>query len=425
MAEIRPFPALHFAREEELSRLTCPPYDIISPSQREALLAEDPCNIVRLELPQGGEDRYRQAGRLLDQWLAEGVLLCGGQEAFYLYEEEFTVRGRQRSVRGLIARVKLCEFSEGVVLPHEETLSKAKTDRLNLMKATGCNFSSIYSLFFDGDGQVRDIFDRVGEGEPRCTFTDGDGVTHRLWVIGGPADIQALIRLMADKKLYIADGHHRYETALNYRRWLQEEGREEDAAKAGAVLMTLTPMEEKGLTVFPTHRIVRGLEGFSPAALLEQCRKSFDVSPLPPEEAAVQAALDAAYEKGEKAMAFCAGKAGYLLVLRDFGEADRLLAGFSPAYRRLDVSILHSLVLERFLGIDKENMASQKNLTYTRSAAEALRAVRTGEADCAFLINPTRVEEIAAVAAAGEKMPQKSTYFYPKLVTGMVMNKML
>lgn len=420
MAEIKPFGALRFQEKAgSLEQLVCPPYDIISEEERRGYLARNPRNIIRLELPREGEDPYREAGETLRAWLREGILACDPQPGLYIYEEEFEALGTRRSVKGLVCLVKLEEFEKGIVLPHEETLSKAKDDRFKLMCATGCNLSSIYSLYFDERGDIYPRLAALSEGEPDVRFRTGDGIEHRVWRVCGRQAVGEIATAFADRRLYIADGHHRYETALNYRNHLRARG--EESGGANYVMMTLMHMEHPGLLVFPTHRVVRGLEAFSLQKLLEGCKAYFDLSDCPAGEA--ESRIGESAKRGGKAMAlYCAGKAT-VLELRDTGVMAELLPQASPALRQLDVSILHTLVLERLLGIDKENMANQKNLVYTRDAAEAMAAVDAGKADCAFLINPTAVEEIAAVAGAGEKMPQKSTYFYPKLITGHLMNR--
>lgn len=424
MAEIKPFRALRFTdKAGNIASLTCPPYDIISEEQRQKFLAENPYNIIRLELPKG-EDPYTQAGKTLESWLDEEILKCDRDPAIYIYEEEFTAYGKTSKVKGIICRVKLEEFSKGIVLPHEETLSKAKEDRFNLMKATSCNFSQIYSLYMDETGETRRRIDHLSSGTPRYEFSDGL-VTHRLWIVNDAVAIEAFRSDFAARRLYIADGHHRYETAINYRNYCRENA--VWAPGSEFVMMMLVDMENPGLVVFPTHRLVRGLPDFSPEQVLAGSAAYFDAETLS-DRGAVEPRLKADYDAGKKSFVFAAVQDGALaytlLTLRDPSVMADFLPEKSEASRGLDVSVLHTLILERVLGIDKENMANQKNLTYTRSADEALESVRTGESQCAFLLNPTRVEEIGAVAAAGEKMPQKSTYFYPKLITGLVMNSL-
>jgi uncharacterized protein (DUF1015 family) len=421
MAEIRPFRALRFDTgvAGAIEELLCPPYDIISEEERQEYLRVNEHNVVRLELPRG-ERPYEEAGALLERWMAEGVLRRDGQDGIYVYEEEFEAYGEKKRVKGLICRVKLEEFDKGVVLPHEETLSKAKEDRLNLMKATNCNFSQIYSLYMDEEQTTRRRVEEISAGVPLVETTDAAGVTHRLWVCTDPAVIAALQADFAARKLYIADGHHRYETALNYRNWRKAQGLPVGAADS--VMMMLVDMAHEGLVVFPTHRLVHGLEGFDAERMFAGCAQYFSVSECEGIHTISQA-LGAQYAQGNKAFACYTGGDSYrLLVLQKPEVLRELLPKASDAVRGLDVTVLHTLVLERLLGIDKENMARQQNLTYTRSMEEALEQVRAGNAQCAFLLNPTRVTEIRDVAAAGEKMPQKSTYFYPKLITGLVMN---
>lgn len=424
MAEIRPFRGLRFDTEKagRIEELVCPPYDIISEEQRQGYLRENENNIIRLELP-AGEDPYNEAGKTLKKWRSEGILKNDEEASVYIYEEEFTVDGITRSFKGCIVRVKLEEFSKGIVLPHEETLSKAKEDRFNLMKATGCNFSQIYSLFNDAEHAVTARLDRLSQEEPVSCLQDGDGVTHRLWRVTDSQEIEALQKEFAEKKLYIADGHHRYETALNYRNYCRENGMADEGRDY--VMMMLVDMEHPGLLVLPTHRIVRDLESFEPEALLAKCADYFDITDHVGTDS-IEAVLAAEYEKGSKAFAFyCGGDSYKLMILRDKQAVKELLPGKSDSYCGLDVSVLHTLVLERIFGIDAENMAKQINLTYVKKFEDALDSVKNGSANCAFILNPTRVEEIRDVAAAGEKMPQKSTYFYPKLITGLVMNKLV
>lgn len=423
MAEIRAFKALRFDTEKAgaIEELVCPPYDIISEEQRQEYIYRNPNNIIRLELPKGDEP-YKTAGEVLKKWLDRGILKKDSEDAVYIYEEEFSINGIHAKFKGCIVRVKIEEFSKGVVLPHEETLSKAKEDRFNLMKATNCNFSQIYSLYMDSEHKIINRLDKLSECKPEIELTDGDEVTHRLWIVTDKDEINAICGDFADKKLYIADGHHRYETALNYRNYCRENGIGDGGEDY--VMMMLVDMEHDGLVVLPTHRLVRDLESFDKEKILNDCKEYFDVS----EESDVSNAeskLKELYDEGKKAFAFYSGDKGYnLLVLRDEKVIEELLPNKSRATQGLDVTVLHTLVLEKIFGIDAENMAKQINLTYTRLFDEAIESVDTGKAQCAFILNPTRVTEIRDVAAAGEKMPQKSTYFYPKLITGLVMNKL-
>ena len=434
MAEIRPFRALRFTpKAGKIEELTCPPYDIISESQRLAYLKRNPHNIIRLELPRDGEDPYKQAGETLQNWLREGILRQDATPAFYVYEIEFTLDGMsdlsvlsggRRSIVGLIAQVKLEEFSKGVILPHEETLSKAKADRFSLMEATRCNFSNIYSLYMDdgGESETLDILSLAVQDLPVSEMTDEAGLVHRLWALTDPGILAAIQQRFADTKLYIADGHHRYETALNYRNARRAAG--DGTGEEDYVMMMLVEMSHPGLVVFPTHRMIRDVAGFDAARLLEDSAPYFDIQ----RDLALDSldeALEHAYREGRKAFGFYTGGGrAAVMTLKDPAVMDALLPDLSPVSRQLDVNVLHTLVLERLLGIDRENMKNQINLTYTRSLREAIDNVDAGVYQCSFLLNPTRVSEIRDVAAAGEKMPQKSTYFYPKLITGLTMNRL-
>lgn len=422
MAKVVPFRAVRFTKQAgDIAHLTCPPYDIISEEERQAFLKRNPHNIIRLELPRDGENPYHTAGQVLDDWIKQGILKQDENAAFYIYDITFDVNG-EKHITGLVGRVGLEEFSKGVVLPHEETLSKAKADRLQLMHATGCNFSNIYSLYRADDpaSPIHDVGTLIEFSTLLNEMVDENGLTHRLWGLTDPEKTKAVTDAFDGLKLYIADGHHRYETALNYRRELQEMGKADE--NADYCMMMLVEMSHPGLVVFPTHRILHHLPQFSTEKLLANCEQYFTIQPC--DKTALQQGLDEAYANRKKAFGFYDGTKAVLLTLKDTAVMDDLLPGLSPTSRQLDVTVLHTLILERLLGIDKENMANQKNLTYTREAKEAI-AVAEQTADCCFLLNPTRVSEIRDVAAAGEKMPQKSTYFYPKLITGLTVNKIL
>lgn len=418
MAEIKEFRALRFTEKAgKIGELVCPPYDIISAKEREDYLNKNANNIIKLESPEQTPEGYSGAAKELQERMADGVMAEDATEAFYIYEEEFSVDGKNYSFRGVTAYVKLHEFSEGVILPHEHTLSKAKTDRLNLLKATGCSFSQIYSLYTDEDGSIPALIGELSAGASDVEFTDGDNVTHRMWIAKKSEKTAKLAELFRDKKLYIADGHHRYETALNYKKYVAETG--ETNENADYIMMFLVDMQNAGLVVFPTHRVIFGLDAFDSAKLMEKTSEYFEISNA---NADIEVLLKAEYEKGNTAFGYFDGEATKLLVLKDKAVLKEILPDMNEALRNLDVTVLHSLILEGILGIDKENLANQINLKYTRDTAEAVDEVKGG-CNCCFILNPTRVSEIADVALAGDTMPQKSTYFYPKLITGLVVNK--
>ena len=426
MAQISAFKGLRFDTETagEIKSLCCPPYDIISEQQRLEFLSNNECNIIRLELPKEGENPYSVAADVLKSWEEKGILIREDAPALYVYEEEFTAYGQRNSIKGLICRLKVEEFSKGVVLPHEFTLSKAKEDRLNLMKATNCNFSQIYGLYMDEEHTSLSTIDALSEGAPNMEFTDEDNITHRMWIVKDEEAIGKLTNDFTDRKIYIADGHHRYETALNYRNYCREQGLAKEGDACDYQMIFLCDMGHPGLVVFPTHRIVRDLKTFDKDTVLAKCEEYFNIEKFSTAEGMEKILSDKDAE-GKKAFGFYTGEGEwYLLTLKDISVMDTVLPDMCTASRQLDVSVLHSLILEKIFGIDKENMAQQINLTYTKFFEEALSVVDSKKAQCSFVLNPTKVTEIRDVASAGEKMPQKSTYFYPKMITGMVMNKL-
>ena len=425
MAEIKGYKGLRFNCEKagKIEELVCPPYDIISDQQREEYIKTNPHNIIRLELPKG-DDKYNKAAEILKDWLEKGILVKEDKPAIYIYEEEFTAYGERKAIKGIICRVKLEEFSKGIILPHEFTLSKAKEDRLSLMKATNCNFSQIYSLYMDGGKNTLGKIDSLSKSEPDIQLQDNDNVTHRMWIIKDEKAIADICSDFTDRKLYIADGHHRYETALNYRNYLREQGLAKEGDACDYQMMMLVDMEHPGLVVFPTHRLVRNLDSFNAERVIDGCKEYFDVTEHS-DINTIESTLMELYNQGKKASPFsCAGSSYKLLVLKDTNIIKKLLPNASTATQQLDVTILHTLILEKIFGIDAENMAKQINLTYTQIFDEAISSVQQGNSQCAFILNPTRVSEIREVASNGEKMPQKSTYFYPKMITGLVMNQL-
>lgn len=412
MAVIKPIKPLRFADKKNIETCVCPPYDIISDKEREEIVKRNNNNIVILEKPEG-ENKYENAASLLKEWISKGILKRDDTEGIFIYQEKFSVAGKDYVFDGLVCLAKLYEFSEKVVLPHEETLSKAKQDRLNLLTATHCNFSSVYSLYVDEKKTVENIIEESKKLDAECSFTDNEGVTHTLWKITDKSTLDALVAAFADKQLFIADGHHRYETSLNYRRICNENGI--DGLDTDYILMTLVDMDNKGLVIMPTHRVITE-KGLDLEAIKEKCKEEFEIVEMD-DVSKAEEILDSLSDI--HAYALYSGGNGFTLFKR---KEDAVIEGHSDAYCGLDVSVLHTLILEKGFGIDKENMANQKSLIYTRSIDEAVSLVKNGDASCAFILNSTKVQQIKAVSLAGDKMPQKSTYFYPKLITGLVIN---
>lgn len=423
MAIIKPFKALKYSKEQfgDLKTVTSPPYDIISDKQVEKLIENNKYNIIGLERPLG-ENPYGEAANLLDKWKAEKVLKLDERPAIYIYEQEFNISGVVKKVKGFICDVKLEPFSEGVILPHEKTLSKAKEDRFNLMRSTFCNFSQIYSLYIDDDNKTFSKLENLSQSEPEVSFCDDDGVVHRLWSVYDSEAINSIVSDFEKRKLFIADGHHRYETALNFRNYCRTNGLSKVGDGCDYQMMMLVDIQNEGLVVFPTHRIIKNIDNFDPEYIIDSCKDMFDVE-IKSDVTKIEENLKSMYEASKKSVAFYFGSDSWaLFTLKSEKILDEYLSAVPKCIRDLDVTVLHSLILERLFGIDDENMSAQKNLSYTRCFDEAIDEVKLGKAQCSFIMNPTRVSEIAAVAELGEKMPQKSTYFYPKLITGLVMN---
>lgn len=433
MAKVIPFRGYRYNTEifGDLNLTTAPPYDIISDEKRTELYERSPYNIVRIDygMDQAGDsaenNKYTRAGKTLKDWIANQILIQEDAPAFYVYEEVFSLKGEtQKSFKGILSLVQLEEFSKGIILPHEQTISKAKADRYDLMCATEGNLSPIYSLYTDGDGEMTTILYNVTLAEPDISFTTDENVRQNIWLVKDSALLEKITASFINKQLFIADGHHRYETALAYRDMRRERDKTENAPY-DYVMMMLVAMEDSGLKVFPTHRMIHSSGTYDETMLIGCLTEDFEVSKIFFTEGNYADIITArlANTLTDKLFGLYTGEDYYyLLKLKNYDSIDGLLPEMSEAYRHLDVTILHSLILERYLDIDQQNMAEQRNLTYTRSAQEAIDEVRARHKQCAFLINATKIKEIRQVSSVNEKMPQKSTYFWPKLITGIVIN---
>ncbi len=356
------------------------------------------------------------------------------EPSIYLYDQKYPLEDGDMVVRkGFIALTRLEDFSSGMVKPHEKTLAGPKADRLLLTKACGANFSPIFSLYSDPCCVLESLTRKEKEHAPEIEAADDDGVLHRLWRVTEPSIIKRAQELLDNKPLFIADGHHRYETAMNYRDFMREKtpgftGKE----PFNYVLMYFANMEDQGLMIFPTHRVVFDLPNLHLPSFLEKVQQYFtvDQEACDPSDAASRLRIrDRLREKGKQQHTlglYAGGETVYVLGLRDEKSMDRFFEAKAPkALRTLDVSILHRLILEDILGITAEAQEQQTHLRYVKNFEEPFSLVRNGEAQLSFLMNATRISEVRDVANSGEKMPQKSTYFYPKLLTGLVINKIV
>jgi len=441
--ELRPFRALRYdaGAVGDLRDVVSPPYDVISPAGQRALARRHPRNVVRLDLPldEAGDppdERYRRAARDLAAWRSDGTLRKDRLQSVYVYEESYTVPGssEQRAQRGFFARLRVEDLGpDSGVLPHERTLSAPKEDRYRLLRATGMNASPVVLLFTDGDGAAMRALDAASRLETLSDVTDDDGVRHRLWQL--PADdaalgplAQALLAAGGSGQLTIADGHHRYETALRYHDERHRDRQRCELAPFDYLLALLLPVEQ-ALTVLPTHRVVR--DGPAGEALVTDAAALFDVERLPSRDALLAAFAGGASGAADHRrrippaerthrVGLWTGGIAVTLHARPASFSPLLDPSASPTLRWLDVNLL-AVALERLAGIDRAATAGG-GITYTKDAAEALDRVDRGEAASAFLLDPTLVEDVLQVAATGEVMPQKSTYFYPKQLTGLVLN---
>lgn len=423
MPSIKAFAPLRYNPEEipDLGAVIAPPYDVISDERRRQLLERDPHNIIRLILPEGtDETRYASAAQLFDEWQRSSVLVRETDESLYLYTQTFAhpVNGERIVRHGFLARVRLSPFSDGEILPHERTLSGPKADRLKLMEATNANLEPIFGVYRDPTGDSARRLAEITERErPLIEATDADGVLHRLWRVGGE-NAEAFGHDLASSTIFIVDGHHRYETALNYRAKAAATNGQD--RPVDSIMMFLAPMGDPGLVILPTHRVIHSLESFDLGALLDRLAEHFDITTV------------ATAEEGLALLDQLGATPSYLLVGGGRTALVSLKPGTDPAaivdaslphsVAELDVTILHEHLLEHLLGISREAQASQTNLRYVKSAEDAFAEANKPDVQLVVLMNATRLEQVERVAESGHVMPQKSTYFYPKLASGLLIN---
>jgi uncharacterized protein (DUF1015 family) len=441
MARIYPFRAFRYnLAQVSAADVVTQPYDKITPAMQQAYYQRSPYNLVRIilrlpELFDAEGDIYTNAARDFAAWRKAGILAQERQPCIFAYAQTFAVPGEPgiiRERRGFIALGELYDYKQSVVFRHEQTLEKPKSDRLNLLRATRAHFGQIFMLYSDPAHTAESLlFANGGGGDtlPDIEVTDEYGVLHRVWKVNDPAKINLLTTSLEDKKLIIADGHHRYETALGYFRErvpaaTPECGEQRSAGSLpqpacpeAAAMMTFVNMDSEGLVILPTHRVVFGLEGFSPSTLLDAAAPYFEVTPLPGQDAEDAVARLSALASKTAFVAVTA--AGWYLLTAKPEAIARALAAIPARQSQLDVVRLHNLVLQELLGISPEAILKQTNLRYLRDAGEAAAQVARGEANIAFLMNPVTLEQLREVAFAGDVMPQKSTDFYPKLLSGL------
>ena len=443
MAHIAPFRALRYAPARvDVSQVVTQPYDKITPELQEHYYKASPFNLVRIILGQRqagdhpGDSPYTRAAHYFEDWRRRGVFLRDDQPSIYSYTQYFTAPGENtsRERKGFIALGKIEDYSANVVFRHEQTLAKPKADRLELLRATRAHFGQLFMLYSDPAGEVDGLL--ATAAEPDIDVRDEYGVRHRVRPVSDPSLIELVRVRMRDKKLIIADGHHRYETALSYR----DERRAQAASALGdshqpsrptqpqadaemapyeRVMMTFVNMDSPGLVILPTHRVVHGLDGFFPDSLRERARQYFSVEEVDPSIDAARAVgiLREAGHAGTALLAVAADRAWLFDIPKTIGST--FFASLSLRQQALDVIQLHKCVLEEALGISEEAIREQRNISYVRDAGEAMTRVRDGKANVAFLMNPVKMRQVRDIAFAGEVLPQKSTDFYPKLLSGL------
>jgi len=427
MAQIIPFRGVRYDRQKvgDITSVVAPPYDRIYEREQAALYERSPYNIVRITKGKpspndNGENVYTRAADSFMAWLKDGILVRDEAPSLYAYHQTYMFEGEQLTRKGVIALGKL---EPEKVHAHERTLKGPKEDRLRLMRATEANFGHIFMLYADPTRAADEALQSaIDETASTLEAMDDFGNRHTVWEVTDSGVINAVQLALSDKDLYIADGHHRYETAVNYMRECQEKGWKPAAAESfDGRMMTLFNIDEPGMSIRPIHRIVHAVPNFDPQAFLAKAQEDFEVS-VHGSLAEMKQAMKAG--RGRHTFGCYTNGVFATLAMRDVGVMDALISDRSSDWRHLDVSILHTAILDRVLGIDAKALEEQRNVTYTVDITHGVKMVDEGEEQLFFLLNPTTADEVRRVADRGEKMPQKSTDFYPKLLTGLVLSKM-
>ena len=448
MATILPFRGIRYnpRKIEDISKVVTPPYDVISDEEREGFYHSHPNNIIRLEL---GKDltgdnqsvnKYTRAAEYFAEWRREHILIQDADPAIYVYAQEFTLENKRYTRKGFISLVKLEDFKTGRIYPHEHTLSKPKEDRLKLMQSCEANFSQIFAFYEDEERKMSEILRKSSGGDSGETdFTDVYGVRNLLWVIKDKEIIREISLLMKDKPLFIADGHHRYETALYYRdlnksnkemqnRIKQNRGDDNGDSPLDFVMMMSVAMEDEGLQILPTHRLVRNMGKLDPGKIKKALHEVFEVENLG-KGCNLEVIMDKLKgNRGSHSFVMYIGeddKEFYLLKVQNETRLHQALEEKHSPWKTLDTGILHGFIFEKILGIKTEDISKTDCLKYIQSEREAIDMVNEGEYQLAFFLNPTKIGQVRDIAIKRNKMPPKATYFYPKLVTGTVLRHML
>ncbi len=413
MVCVKPFRGVRYNLEKTLlKQVIAPPYDVIDSAMRESLLGKSPYNIVQIDLPVGGDDRYEKAGQLYRNWKESKILIKDPNPSYYIYEQEYEYEGKTYIRTGFVGILKLEEFGKGKVFPHEKTLPGPKQDRFELMKATNANLSQIFGLYLDSENKLERLFSQAKKNIASASAVDIYGVKNSLWVVDDHEMIEKISSFMQERSIYIADGHHRYETAINFRNFMRENNPNHTGDEGYEyVMMMFVNFYDEGLKIFPTHRVVDLPNGFDKNDFMNRLEEIFTVSKVG--------------EDKKKKFMDVPGEIRMLMFLDGelFGlrVKDSVLDRFDPVYRRIDPYILQEAVLKSLLGFDDEKLLKKQGIYFVQTEEE-IRSLLQDKSRVAFMLNGIDIDVVREISENGKVMPQKSTYFYPKLQTGLVMN---
>lgn len=416
MAVVRPFCGIRYSLSKvgDLSKVTAPPYDQINRELQEELHRRHPLNVIRLILGLDGsndsikDNKYLRSSSLFQEWFINGILLQDSEPAIYVYQQEFTLKNKIRKRTGYVALVEVEPFERGIILPHEKILPKPFEDRKKLLIETGVHFESIFLLYEDKDGKTNQPKNDALNETPIMEAQDDLKVVHRIWALTNPLTSQNLIKFWAPLKFYIADGHHRYNTAINHTRYC---------------LATLFSMEDPDLVILPTHRLIKNINGFQEENFIEAARRYFLLEDIDSLEILL-GLMEEGFKNHEHLFGLITLNSIFLMKLMDNVNLQKFSPpGVSKTWMNLDVSVLHQIVIDHILGVTLRDLVKGENVEYIRWPKDAESKVKDNSAQIAFLLNPTRIEEVSTIALQNETMPQKSTDFYPKLLSGLLMYK--
>ncbi len=417
MADIKPFKAITYSREllKSINNLICPPYDVISTQDSAFYRNLNKYNIIHLELPTG-DNPYQNARHTLINWIDNRILTQDSENSIYIYEQTFKINDQIQTLKGIICLVKLEEFDKDIIIPHERTIKRAKQDRLNLLKSTSCNISSICAVYEDFSNSIKNAINKFHCNTPDIEATDLNRHAHKIWKISNKEFISNIKHLFTNKQLFIADGHHRYETALNY-------SKISNLNDSKYTMMTLINSQDNGLIVLPTHRILNKSFHINYKNIISSCKKYFNISKFMNNTEAIACLNSPDFKNIPSFIMYCGNNLSFLFRIKDFSNLKKMFPKSSEQMISLDTFILQELIFKNLLHMHESDILNNSNISYTNDSNKAYQAVDTKEAICSFIVKATDIKSICRIALNHETMPQKTTYFYPKLPTGFVINK--